>query len=316
MGPDSVVVTGIGMVTPLGATARESGDAWRAGLSARRAPLPELAGRIERAEAAVTPQFDPAQRLGSSRMLKYMSDAAVLGCVAAREAAQEADLRRRFTPERVGLYAATGLAAAAINEALPMITQCIDESGRFSCRLLGESGLAAANPLLSFKILANMPPCIVSIQENIKGPNYIFTPWEGQAAAALTEAWTALRRGEVDCALTGAADSASHPATFVYLRQSGLLRQDEYPASAAAYLVMERADTARRDGKRVYAHVENMELHNSDRPVNDPLSARMGRSFAAAPAVLVALACHFTDRPITMTGADRQEFHAVLRRAG
>jgi len=49
-------------------------------------------------------------------MLKYMSDAAVLGCLAAREALEDADAKSRFSPERIGLYAGTGLASANINE--------------------------------------------------------------------------------------------------------------------------------------------------------------------------------------------------------
>ena len=312
-----VVVTGIGMVTSLGATAAETQESWRSGRIARRAPIAELAGTaLEEAEAALLPELDPGERLGSRRMLKYMSQAAVLGCVAAHEAAADASLSERFPSERVGLYAGTGLAAASVKDIAPMLEKSVDEEGRFSCRLLGERGLPATNPLLSFKILANMPPCLVSILEGIKGPNLIFTPWEGQAGQALFEAWRAVAEGEVDCALAGAADTAAHTSTFVHLRTTGLLGEDEYPADGAAYVVMERADTARRDGQRAHALITAMEVGTSPDGHHDPLAERMGRSFAAAPAIALALACQGAGIVPCVSGADRQMFRAELEAGG
>jgi hypothetical protein len=55
--------------------------------------------------------------------------------------------------------------------------------GRFDPTRFGQAGLRAVSPILSFKILSNMPLCFVSICENIQGPNGIFTPWEGQRRA-------------------------------------------------------------------------------------------------------------------------------------
>jgi 3-oxoacyl-(acyl-carrier-protein) synthase len=303
------------MVTPLGATALETVEAWRARRCAARSRVFELAGTpLEALEAAVLPAFDPAQRLGGRRMLKYMSEAAVLGCVAAREAAHEADLQARFPPERVGLFAGTGLAAASVAEAAPMIRQSIDAAGQFSCRLFGERGLAATNPLLSFKILANMPPCLVSIHEGIKGPSLVFTPWEDQAAAALLEAWRAVQDGEVDCALAGGADFPSNPATMVFLRQTGMLRDGEYPAAAGAYVVMERSDTAERDGRRIYARVAEMDLAATDDAPADPLAARLGRTFAAAPAIFLALACEGAIKAAELVGVFGHRFTIMVER--
>lgn len=310
-------MTGVGMVTPLGATAGESQEAWRSGRQARFAPLPELARTpLRTARVALMPEFDPGERLGSRRMLKYMSESAALGCVAAHEAAADASIHRRFRSERIGLYAGTGLAAARIEEAAPMLRESTDENGRFSCRLFGERGLAATNPLLSFKILANIPPCIVSIVEDVRGPNMIFTPWEGQTGHALLEAWRAISEGEVDCVLAGGADAAAHPFTFVYLRQAGLLGDGENAANGAAYVVMERAESARRDRQRVYARVAHMEVSTSGDGPHDPLAVRMGRSFAAAPAIAFCLACQIQGMATCVCGADGQEFRAEVEVTG
>jgi len=312
-----VVVTGIGMVTSLGATAGQTQAAWAAGHKARFAPLPELARTpLRAAQVALLPEFDPGARLGSRRMLKYMSESAVLGCVAAHEAAADANMQRRFRSERTGLYAGTGLAAARIEEAAPMLRESIDENGRFSCRLFGERGLAATNPLLSFKILANMPPCLVSIIEGVRGPNMIFTPWEGQTGHALCEAWRAVSEGEVECALAGGADAAAHPFTFAYLRQAGLLGEGESPANGAAYVVMEPAESARRDRQRVYARVAHMEVDAAGDGPHDPLAERMGRSLAAAPAIAFCLACRSPGTATSVCGADGQEFRAEVEITG
>jgi len=318
----AVAITGIGMVTPVGATARECALGWLGGQSARRAPCPDLDNTpLALAEMAVLPELDSAGRLGGRRMLKYMSDTAVLGCLAAREAATDAKLTERFSGERVGLFSATGLAAANAVDYRQTTSLSIDDKGLFSTRLFGEKGLAATNPLVSFRVLANMPGCLVSLMEGIRGPSYIFSPWEGQTGAALIEAWRAVASGEVDAALAGGADAAAHSGRFVYLRQAGLIGSDEFPASGAAYVVMERAETAPREGHAPYADITDMSLGSGNGRVDDPLARRLGRMYAAAPAVLLALAAFTAGRgrdsslPGAITGVDDMVFRFELGRA-
>lgn len=314
MKPSDVVVTGIGMVTPLGATAAATGEAWRAGRCAPRRTLPELAGTpLADAEVAVLPEFDAAARLGGRRMLKFMSDAAVLGCLAAREASEAAALKQRFRPERVGLFAGTGLAPACFEDIAPALRASIDETGQFSWRLAGERGLTATNPLLAFKLLANMPPCLVSILECVKGANLVLTPWEGQTGAAIEQAWSAVASGEVDAAMAGAADYPVYPGTVFHLRDRQALRDGEYTAPGAAYVVLERAESAERDGQSVHAHLAAVEVAATDGPTHDPLAERMGRTLAAAPAILLALACQEPRGALSLCGVDRHEFRAEVK---
>jgi len=313
MAAPEVVVTGAGMVTPLGGTAAECVRAWRHGAAAERRALPELsatplADRLVARPAAV----DAAARLGGRRLLKYMSDAAVLGCVAAHEAMQGACVHGRIAPQRIGLFGATGLAAARIDEIAPLIEHSIDAQGELSLRLLGERGLAQTNPLLSFKILANIPACIVSILEDVRGPSYVFTPWEGQGGAAFLEAHEALASGEVDAALVGATDDATHAVTIACLAQRGVLGPDDVTAAGAAYLVLERRADAERAGAPLLARVRAMALRPVDVAGHDPLGARLGRTLAAAPAIAFALQALGAQVEVRVAGADRQEFTAEL----
>lgn len=304
-----VVVTGVGMVTPLGTTAAGTAAAWRRGDRARLEEVPELtAAEAPSRRVAGLPALDPGERLGGRRMLKYMSGAAVLGCIAAREATSAARLRDRFRPERVGLYAGTGLAAASVNDVLPLVRNSLDEEGSFSCRRLGGQGLPQTNPLLSFHLLPNMPPCLVSLLEEVRGPSLLYTPWEGQTAAALLDAWEAVASGEVDCALAGAADTPAHPATFLYLQQSRRLAPGEFPGSGAAYVVLEPEDRGDPTGPKPLARIQGMSLTPTPGPADDPLASRMGRTFAAAPAIVLGLACLGTWREVSLQGGDGQCF--------
>lgn len=300
------------MIGALGCTGEEIARGWQQGRCAERTRLHELAGTALADESvAKLPEVDVADRLGGRRMLKYMSDAAILGCIAAKEALQASSVLKRFPAERVGIYAGTGLAAANVRDVHAMVEQSIDENGEFSCRRFGEHGLAATNPLLSFKILANMPPCLISVIEGIKGPSLILTPWEGQTGAAIVEGWRAVASGDVDCALVGAADTPAYPSTFVYLRQSGHLKRDEYPSSGAAYLVLETAESAKRDDVRIHARVRDMSIKASA-SLSDPLSLRIGRTFAAAPAILMGIGCYCGVSALSICGEDNQEFCAEL----
>ena len=311
--PDDIAISGIGIVSPFGIGAEASVNAYQSSHALEASPVAELAGTaLENALAYTVPHFDPGVVLGSRRMLKFMSPAAVLGCIAAKEAAASAGMKGRFTPERLGLFTSTGLSAADLNEIRPVVEKSIDNEGSFSCKLLGERGLSAANPLMSFKILSNIPPCLVSIQEDIKGPNFIFNPWEGQGGAAIIEACDAIASGEVEGALTGGADFASHPSTYIYLKQAKLLEDGEYPSAGAAYLFLEKAWTALRDKRRIYALIKRMELKFSKGGQSDPLATRMGRAFAAAPAILLALSALSGQRELAICGVDRQRFAAGL----
>jgi len=306
-----VVATGIGMVTPLGPDALSTIAAWRRGEVVCRSRLPELAGGpYEQAEAATFTLPPVDGRVANPRLLKYASTAGVLGCLAAAEAARDAAIRERFRPERIGLYAGSGMAASSVGESVPMVARSLDENRQFSAALLGSRGIGATNPLTAFKILSNMAPCLVSMMENIQGPSLIFTPWEGQTAAALWEAWSAVASGEVDCALAGAAEEATNPACLVHLRSSGRLRENEFPAAAAAYVVLERRETARR----AYARIRSMDVICNGSAACDPLATRMGRTFAAAPAVLLALGCA-DPCALSLTGTDGCRFTAELEAA-
>lgn len=299
----SVVVTGIGMVNPLGGDAATIGAAWKAGAVAERVACPTLPG-VWVARTVVPPV--PGRKLA-----KYCSPASALGLVAADAAARVAGLARH-PGERVGVFAATGLAATGWEAIAPMVERSLDGNGHIDCARLGSDGLAACNPLLSFRLLPNMPACLVAIHLGIRGPNAIFTPWEGQGAVALATGWQAIEDGDCDACLCGAADHAAEAMVALHLVRCGLLKPGEVPASAAAWLVLEREADARAAGVPMLARLRRVTVRTGS--TGDLLAPRLGRCCAAAPATALALAafdCR-SDVIVRCGGADGQELEAAL----
>ncbi|MDR1395794.1 MAG: hypothetical protein LBK52_06475 [Deltaproteobacteria bacterium] len=221
------------------------------------------------------------------KMQKYMSAQALLAAAAAREALEAArPLEKGFAPERIGLFAGTGLAAADPQAGAEILTASLDEKGCFSPALFSARGLSSVNPLRSFQTLANMPACIISVLEGIKGESAIYCPLEDGTARAVIEAVLALEAGRVDLALAAAADTPNRPSNLGELAQAGYLRPEETAAAAGGALVLARKGEGGYDGP-VF---RNFQLRRTapGRPF-DPLSARLGRTAAAAPIILAVL---------------------------
>ena len=72
-----------------------------------------------------------------------------------------------------------------IEEIARLVAHAAASDGSLDLERFGRVTLKRVRPVLSFKILANMPICFVSIFLGICGPNAVYTPWEGQGAQAI-----------------------------------------------------------------------------------------------------------------------------------
>ncbi|MDR2208952.1 MAG: hypothetical protein LBE22_08290 [Azoarcus sp.] len=287
-----VRITGSGMVTCLGTSRESTLCAIEAGGRVRGNPFPFLAGTpYDGCLAAQEQEPNLCALIPDRRMLKYMSHQAELAAVAAREALEEANLSARgIAPERIGLYAGVGLAALDITASTKLLRASLSESGAFSMDRFSREGLRTIHPLWTFHVLANMPACIVSVLEGIKGDHGIYTPWEDQTAFALIEAAHALHEGSIDAAVVVGSDTPSHPASMVEIVSSGFIAPGEIAASGAACVVLERPDTS--VPARPFSRLSNLRLAVSaqeDEIPADPLAPIIGRTFAAAPLLLLIL---------------------------
>ncbi len=254
-----VVVTGLGLVTPLGYDADEVLSRLLRGEKAiQAAPFaPPLACRLF---APVT-DFDAGRYFPDNKNLRLMNRDAQMAVVAAKLAMRDAGVvpGELYPPEDIALYGATGLSGMPPAEIAHLVQNAATADGSLDLRRFGGVALRRIRPVLSFKILANMPICFVSIFENLRGPNAVYTPWEGHGAQAIAAGVTAVASGEVPCAVVGGCDVKTHWLSFISLQQLGLfdswIQHDTgiVPGEGACFLVLEERTRAIRRGARPYA---------------------------------------------------------------
>jgi hypothetical protein len=261
--PDRIVITGVGVVTPLGHDARAVWRRIQAGESAGAVPTGFDAAPFACKLCAPIRHFEPQRFISETKLIRLMNRDAQLAVAAAQLALADARLvvGRDYPPEEVGLFGATGTAGMPLAEVAPLLRASTGESGRFDLGQFGRVGLRSISPILSFKILSNMPVCFVSLCHHIQGANAVYTPWEGQGAQAIAAGIRAMNEGDARCALVGGCDVKTHELAFLGLEKEGLFRSWKaegagvVPGEGAAFLVLETEQNAAARGARAYARV-------------------------------------------------------------
>ena len=250
-----VVITGIGLVTPLG----RSAAAVLAAI-ARHDVAPHRDG------CAVIDDFDAEEYFPENKTLRLMNRDARLAVAAARLATRDAGLLagQTYAAEEIALFGATGLTGLPADEVDRLVKFSAAADGSLDLRRFGEVALKRVRPVLSFKILANMPICFVSIFEDIRGENAVYTPWEGQCAQAIAAGVRAVRHGRSPCALVGGCDVKTHEFARASLEQLGALNGGA-PGEGAAFLVLEDEARARARGARIHARIASFSLRSTGR---------------------------------------------------
>ncbi|MCS7166707.1 MAG: beta-ketoacyl-[acyl-carrier-protein] synthase family protein [Gemmatales bacterium] len=271
-----VVITGMGLLTPLGWKLEAIWQNLQAGKSGVRriqafdpSALPtQIAGEI--ADFDAKDFVDRKDR----KALKVMSRPIQLAVCATNLALQDAGLNpAQVDPTRLGVVYGAGLIASELEELGPAAKLTTNGQPYFvDLEKWGREGLAAMPPLWMLKYLPNMLACHVSILHNAQGPNNSITQGDVASLLALGEAWRILRRGAADVMLTGGGDSRLNPLSMSRLCLfAPLSRRNEAPEEAsrpfdrerdglvpgegAAILVLETLEHAQRRGAKIYGEV-------------------------------------------------------------
>jgi hypothetical protein len=257
-----VAITGIGLVTSLGCRPDVVLDRM---LRGQQAVQPSPFGTAVACPVyAPVNDFDAAEHFPDNKTLRLMNRDSQMAAVAARLAMRDAGVvpGELYPAEDIALYGATGLCGMPPGEIAGLLRNAAASDGSFDLKRFGEVALRRIRPVLSFKILANMPICFVSIFENLRGPNAVYTPWEGQAAQAIAAGNRAVADGDAPCAVVGGCDVKTHALAFLSLQQFGVFdswqshNAGTIPGEGAAFLVLEERAAALRRGARVYATVQ------------------------------------------------------------
>jgi len=256
------VVTGVGLVSPLGVGARQHALALVEG---RRA---EPAGDgLPRLEAA---PFKPTDWISNRKALRYMSRQTVLACVAARMALDDARVSAEeleAEAETTALVLGGGYADTVIPLA-PAVNASVDEKGVLGWERLCTVGQRMLPPLWILAKLPNSAAGQVTILNRIRSLSYTVVNGPGSGAVAVGEAARVVQRSRAARVVCGASEGLA-PADFLWsLKDAGVLAMSHASsapfqphsegmlvAEAAACLVVEPRARAAARGAAIYAAI-------------------------------------------------------------
>lgn len=278
-----VVVTGVGMITPLG----NSKDAlWqnlsnvRSGVAAIKSLPPDALPVDFAAEArdftGHVDDFGPLegeQKKQVRKGLKVMCRECQMGVAAAQRALADAGLAAgKCDPDRTGVVFGSDYMVTQPDEFAAGIVDCLDDARRFHFSRWATQGLSKMNPLWLLKYLPNMPASHIAIYNDLRGPNNSITQREASGNLALGEAFRVIARGHADVMVAGATGTRVHPMKAVHavlgekLAESGgdpataarpfdLNRSGMVLGEGAGVVILESLTSAEKRGATIYGEV-------------------------------------------------------------
>lgn len=263
-GPHPVVVTGIGMITGLGVGTAETWKGLRDGVQAA-GPLPDLdLSALTGGRAVRVHGFNPADYAGR-RVLRSMAYCDQLALGAATLAMRDAGFVAG-DGHRDGLFVGGSKEISDPSHLLTASLAARNADGSVDVRRFGELAPASAYPLFYVEGLQAAALFYISHAFGLRGANTYFDGTAEAGAQAVAAGYRAVRDGYADRVLVGGAADAASWWGMAKLDSLGLLsagecrpwgvgRDGTVPGDGAAFLLLERADTARERGAPIYAEL-------------------------------------------------------------
>jgi 3-oxoacyl-[acyl-carrier-protein] synthase II len=253
-----VVVTGLGLVSPLGLNVADTWAGLVAGCSG--------AARIQRFDPSnlevqfgcEVKGFDPTPYVDRKEAKRY--DLFLQYAVAAAtQAVADAGLGETVPePERAGVIIGSGIGGIGTFEE--------------QCRISIEQGPKRVSAFFVPMFIPDIASGIVSIRAGAKGPNYCTVSACSSSAHALGESFRIIQGGAADLMITGGAEAAITPlAVAGFTNMKALSTRNHEPQRASrpfdrgrdgfvmgdgsGIIILEELDHARRRGARIYAEV-------------------------------------------------------------
>ena len=305
-----VVVTGLGMVSPLGLNASDSWGAVAAGTSGVDYITSFDAESFDTRFAAEVKGFNPENYL-DRKDARRMDRFAQFAAVAALEACGQAGLEPR-NMDRYSVHVVIGSGIGGLST----LTE--------QHQVLLERGPRRVSPFLIPMMLADMGSAQVSMVTGAMGANYCITSSCSSGADAIGAGWELISNGRADVVIAGGAEAPISPlgvAGFNALR--ALSRQNDNPqrasqpfnrsrdgfvlAEGAAALVLESAGHAASRGAeplvelRGYAATSDSHHLTEPNPTGQSAAAAVTAALDAArlsPADVDYLNAHGTSTPL------------------
>jgi 3-oxoacyl-[acyl-carrier-protein] synthase II len=279
-----VVVTGVGVISPLAIGSKPHWEALLAGkIGIRKIAAFDPSG-FPCQLAGETPQYSIGNFVPRTyrKAAKVMARDIELAIVAADDAFKDAGLQSAAyteTPNIDGTRFGCNIGAGLINAQLNELTQAMStarassDPNHLDLARWGTDGMNQLTPLWLLKYLPNMLACHVTIIHQLKGPSNTITCADASSHLAIGEAFRTIQRGKADLAICGGAESKVNEMGL--LRQTMLKRVNETAnespadavrpfdskaagtalAEAGGLLILEEFERARARGAKIYAEL-------------------------------------------------------------
>lgn len=217
-----VVVTGLGLVTPVGLDVEETWDALVAGRSGS-APITQFDASDQAVRFACEVKgYDPEQfmdRKEARRADRFLH--LVMG--AAHQAVEQAGIESAVAgvpPERFGVIVGSGIGGLTTME-----TQ--------HAKLL-ERGPSRVSPFFIPMFIGDMSAGMISMKYGAQGPNYATVSACASSAHAVGAAFRSIRTGETDVMITGGTEATVTPLCIAgFASMKALSERNESPETAS-----------------------------------------------------------------------------------
>ena len=313
-----VVVTGLGLITPLGTGVEKTWNALCAGKSGiRRITKFDPSGHACQIAGEVA-DFDPADYIEKKEIKKM--DTFIHYAVAASQMAVD-DAGFKVTPEnadRVGVYIGSGIGGLPAIEAFH--------------KVLLEKGPDRVSPFFIPMVIINLASGQVSMRLGARGPNSCAVTACATGNHCIGDAFRLIERGDADVMIAGGAEAAITPLCVAgFASARALSTRNDQPERAsrpfdkerdgfvlgegAGVLVLEELELARRRGGRMYAEIVGYgmtaDAYHITAPPEDGHGAVRCMRRALEDAALAPVAIEYVNAHATSTMADRIETSAV-----
>jgi 3-oxoacyl-[acyl-carrier-protein] synthase II len=278
-----VVITGLGVICPLGNSATEMWDALCAGRSGVETltvlpPIGDLvtfAGQCKNFTGEIEEFGELEKEIKKSirKALKVMCRETMMAVASAQQAMTDAKATPgAIDPERAGIVYGSDYMLSPPEDFTSAMKKCGAAEGKFSYSDWGQAGIGDMDPLWMLKYLPNMPASHIAILNDLRGPNNSLTLREVSSMMAVREAMQTIQRGHADLMVAGSTGTRVHSFKTVHAIQSEqMANPGSEPAKAsrpfdadrtgmvvgegAGAIVLEEYESAKKRGATIYAEV-------------------------------------------------------------
>ena len=283
--PRRVVVTGMGLISPLGNSINESWSNCIKGCSGISENVVDLEGMPIKVGGRIR-DFDPTQYI-DSKDIRRLDTFVQYGVSAGIQAIEDAGLDNNVNKDRVGLNIGSGIGG------LDSIEKNKD--------ILNKKSFKRVSPFFVPGSIINMTPGYLSIMKGYTGPNLSIVTACASSNHAIGTSARLIAYGDADVMVTGGSEMATTPLGVSGFLASRALSKSDDPMTAsrpwdkdrdgfvlsdgAAILVLEEYEHAKNRSANIYAEVIGFGMSSDAYHMTAPSEDGSGASLSISRAI-------------------------------